>query len=128
MRPIQGEGRVESAADGAPAGDRAPAGAGATPPTGPTARDVPFYTIGQVATLLDVPQAQLRRLDELEVVQPGRSTGNQRRYTQDEIDRLREVIELTGEGVTLAGIRKVLELRRRVDELERLLAERDARG
>jgi len=128
MRPIQGEGRVESAADGAPAGDRAPAGAGATAPTGPTARDVPFYTIGQVATLLDVPQAQLRRLDELEVVQPGRSTGNQRRYTQDEIDRLREVIELTGEGVTLAGIRKVLELRRRVDELERLLAERDARG
>ena len=126
---------MEGAADGAPAGDRAP---GDRTPTsgsardaasgGPTGRDVPFYTIGQVATLLDVPQAQLRRLDELEVVQPGRSTGNQRRYTQDEIDRLREVIELTGEGVTLAGIRKVLELRRRVDELERLLAERDARG
>ncbi|GAA4161306.1 hypothetical protein GCM10022286_18620 [Gryllotalpicola daejeonensis] len=89
------------------------------------AHDVPFYTIGQVATLLDVPQAQLRRLDDLEVVQPERSTGNQRRYTQDEIDRLREVIELTDEGVTLPGIRKVLELRRRVDELEQQLADRD---
>jgi len=101
------------------AGRREDAGQG-----GP-ARDVPFYTIGQVASLLDVPQAQLRRLDDLEVVQPERSTGNQRRYTQDEIDRLREVIELTDEGVTLAGIRKVLELRRRVDELEQQLADRD---
>jgi MerR family transcriptional regulator/heat shock protein HspR len=108
--------------------DRVPAGGGSAPHPAPTGRDVPFYTIGQVATLLDVPQAQLRRLDELAVVQPGRSTGNQRRYTQDEIDRLREVIELSDEGVTLAGIRKVLELRRRVDELERLLAERDAGG
>jgi len=86
------------------------------------ARDTPFYTIGQVATLLKVPAAQLRRLDDLEFVQPDRSEGNQRRYSQDEIERLREVIELTGEGVTLPGVRKVLELRRRVDELEHELA------
>lgn len=86
------------------------------------ASDVPFYTIGQVAELLGVPAAQLRRLDELEVVQPGRSGGNQRRYSRDEIDRLREVLELTEEGVTLAGVRKVLELRDRVSDLEQQLA------
>lgn len=85
--------------------------------------DVPFYTIGQVATLLHVPAAQLRRLDDLEFVQPDRSDGNQRRYTQNEIDQLREVVILTQEGVTLPGVRRVLELRRRVDDLERQLAD-----
>lgn len=92
------------------------------------AHDAPFYTIGQVAALLNVPAAQLRRLDDLELVQPDRSEGNQRRYSKDEIERLREVIELTDEGVTLPGVRKVLELRRRVDELEHeLAATRNAR-
>jgi MerR family transcriptional regulator/heat shock protein HspR len=90
-------------------------------------RDVPFYTIGQVAGLLGVPAAQLRRLDGLAVVQPGRSEGNQRRYTRDEIDRLRDVIELTDEGVTLAGVRKVLELRERVSDLERELEQARSR-
>ncbi|MGV9769469.1 MerR family transcriptional regulator [Microbacterium sp. NPDC003461] len=84
--------------------------------------DEPFYTIGQVATLLGVPAAQLRRLDALEIVQPDRSRGNQRRYSADEIERLREVLALGEEGVTLPGVRKILELRRRVDELEDRLA------
>lgn len=80
--------------------------------------DEPFYTIGQVSALLEVPAAQLRRLDALEIVQPDRSQGNQRRYSADEIERLREVIALGEEGVTLPGVRKILELRRRVGELE----------
>ncbi|PZR54179.1 hypothetical protein DNL40_04405 [Xylanimonas oleitrophica] len=80
--------------------------------------DQPFYTIGQVAQLLDVPAAQLRRLDALEIVQPDRTEGNQRRYSAREIERLREVITLGEEGVTLPGVRKILELRRRVGELE----------
>jgi len=92
-------------------------------PPAPGGRDVPFYTIGQVSALLDVSQAHLRRLDELEVVQPDRSEGNQRRYTHDEIDRLREVIALTNEGVTLPGVRKVLELRRRVSDLGRRVSD-----
>jgi MerR family transcriptional regulator/heat shock protein HspR len=83
-----------------------------------TGSDVPFYTIGQVAEVLGVPVAQLRRLDDLEVVQPSRSQGNQRRYTQNEIARLREVIDLTNEGVSLTGARMVIELRRRVEDLE----------
>ncbi|WP_261164741.1 MerR family transcriptional regulator [Microbacterium sp. Marseille-Q6965] len=84
--------------------------------------DEPFYTIGQVATLLGVPAAQLRRLDAFEIVQPDRSQGNQRRYSADEIERLREVLRLGEEGVSLPGVRRILELRRRVDELEDRLA------
>ncbi len=100
-----------------PEADRAPARA-----TDRIRSDEPFYTTGQVAALLDVPAAQLRRLDTLEIVQPDRSQGNQRRYSADEIERLREVIRLGEEGVTLPGVRMILELRRRVDELEERLA------
>lgn len=82
-----------------------------------------FYTIGQVAELLGVPQPALRRLDELGIVKPHRSEGGQRRYSREEVERLREVLDLTDEGVTLAGVRKVLELRQRVSDLEDEIAQ-----
>lgn len=77
-----------------------------------------FYTIGQVAELLGVAQPALRRLDGLDIVRPHRSEGGQRRYSRDEVERLREVRDLTDDGVTLAGVRIVLELRQRVSDLE----------
>lgn len=83
----------------------------------------PFYTIGQVAQLLGVQPAALRRLDEQDIVRPDRSDGGQRRYSLEEVDRLREVLELTDEGVTLAGVKRVLELRQRVSDLEGELAQ-----
>lgn len=78
----------------------------------------PFYTIGQVAQILGVQPAALRRLDEQDIVRPDRSEGGQRRYSRAEVERLREVMELTDEGVTLAGVRRVLALRQRVSDLE----------
>ncbi len=83
----------------------------------------PLYTIGQVAALLGIQPAALRRIDEQAIVTPGRSQSGQRRYSRDEVERLREVIELTEEGVTLAGVRKVLALRQRVNDLEVELAD-----
>jgi MerR family transcriptional regulator, heat shock protein HspR len=65
-------------------------------------------------------------------VRPSRSAGGQRRYTRNEITIVQYVVELAGEGMTLAAIRRVLELEARVKDLEderaRLraaLAERD---
>lgn len=84
---------------------------------------LPFYTIGQVAQLLGVQPAALRRLDDQDIVRPDRSEGGQRRYSQREVERLREVMTLTDEGVTLAGVRRVLALRQRVSDLEDEIAE-----
>jgi MerR family transcriptional regulator, heat shock protein HspR len=83
----------------------------------------PLFTVGQVAAMLDIQQAFLRRLDEFEVVRPSRSAGGQRRYSRTEITRVQYVVELVDEGMTLAAIRRVLELEQRVAQLE---AERDA--
>lgn len=79
---------------------------------------VPFFTIGQVAQILGVQPAALRRLDEQDIVRPDRSGGGQRRYSRQEVERLREVVALTDEGVTLAGVRHVLELRQQVSDLQ----------
>jgi MerR family transcriptional regulator/heat shock protein HspR len=88
---------------------------------------MPFYTIGQVAQILGLQPAALRRLDEQEIVSPSRSEGGQRRYSRDEVERLREVIQLTEGGITLPGVREVLALRRRVSDLEDELDELRAR-
>lgn len=79
---------------------------------------VPFYTIGQVAQILGIQPAALRRLDEQNIVSPDRSDGGQRRYSRHEVERLREVLRLTDEGITLPGVREVLALRQRVSDLE----------
>ena len=81
-------------------------------------RSLPFFTVGQVSAMLDVQQAFLRRLEEFELVAPERSDGNQRRYSRDDINRVSDVVELIDEGLTLAGVRRVLDLQAEVDELK----------
>jgi MerR family transcriptional regulator, heat shock protein HspR len=85
--------------------------------------NMPLFTVGQVADMLEVQQAFLRRLDEFQVVRPTRSAGGQRRYTRNEIVVVRYVVELIDNGLTLSAVRRVLELEARVRELE---SERDA--
>ncbi len=85
--------------------------------------NLPLFTVGQVSQMLEIQQAFLRRLDEFRVVRPSRSAGGQRRYTRREITVVQYVVNLVDEGMTLRGVRRVLELEKRVSELE---AQRDA--
>jgi MerR family transcriptional regulator/heat shock protein HspR len=88
----------------------------------------PLYTVGQVAEILGVQPAFLRRLDGESVVQPSRSNGGQRRYSRAEIGRVQRVSEMAGEGMTLAGIRRILVLEAEVARLrEELERERNRR-
>ena len=82
-----------------------------------------LYTVGQVAAMLSVQQAFLRRLDEHDVVSPSRSPGGQRRYSRQEITLVQYVVQLTDEGMTLAAIRRILELERALGEANRRIAE-----
>ena len=85
--------------------------------------DLPLFTVGQVSGMLEVQQAFLRRLDEFGVVRPSRSDGGQRRYSRREVITVQYVVGLTSEGVTLAGIRRILELETQVARLEQECAE-----
>jgi MerR family transcriptional regulator, heat shock protein HspR len=81
--------------------------------------DIPLYTVGQVAQMLAVKQAFLRRVDELRVVSPQRSAGGQRRYTRVEIRIIRQVASMADEGMTIPAIRRIMELEQQVAEVTR---------
>ncbi len=82
----------------------------------------PLYTVGQVAGMLDVQPAYLRRLDVEQVVQPARSDGGQRRYSRNEIALVQHVSQMADAGMTLPGIRRILVLEAEVAVLQRQLA------
>jgi MerR family transcriptional regulator, heat shock protein HspR len=91
--------------------------------------NAPLYTVGQVAEMLAVKQAFLRRVDTLQVVSPQRSAGGQRRYTRYEIRVIQQVMTMADEGITLQAIRRIISLERQLamvtrerDELARRLA------
>ena len=91
---------------------------------------VPLYTVGQVADMLAVTQAFLRRVDQLQVVSPQRSAGGQRRYTRVEIRIVRQVATMADQGMTMPAIRRIIDLEqdlaeatRQRDELAARLAE-----
>jgi MerR family transcriptional regulator, heat shock protein HspR len=102
----------------------------------------PLFTVGQVADMLAVKQAFLRRVDELRVVSPQRSAGGQRRYTRYEVRVIQQVVSMADEGITLQAIRRIIDLEQQLaevtrqrdevtrqrDELARLLAERPLPG
>lgn len=94
-------------------------GEGAVPSLPLDDENLPLFTVGQVSGMLAVQQAFLRRLDEFGVVRPSRSAGGQRRYSRREITVVQYVVELADEGMTLAGIRRILELEAEVHELRR---------
>lgn len=79
--------------------------------------NIPLFTVGQVAEMLAVKQAFLRRIDELQVVTPQRSAGRQRRYTRVEIRVVQQVASMAGEGMTLPAIRRIIELETRLAEV-----------
>jgi MerR family transcriptional regulator, heat shock protein HspR len=79
--------------------------------------NIPLFTVGQVAEMLAVKQAFLRRIDELQVVTPQRSAGRQRRYTRVEIRVIQQVASMADEGMTLPAIRRIIELEARLAEV-----------
>ena len=87
----------------------------------------PLFTVGQVAEMLSLKQAFLRRIDELQVVSPQRSAGRQRRYTRIEIRIIQQVATMADAGMTMPAIRRIIELEQQLAEVVRQRDELAAR-
>jgi MerR family transcriptional regulator, heat shock protein HspR len=82
------------------------------------------FLISVAAELAGMHAQTLRTYDRLGLVSPQRSSGGGRRYSQRDVDLLREVQRLSQhEGVNLAGIKRIIELTNQVDALQARLAE-----
>jgi MerR family transcriptional regulator, heat shock protein HspR len=91
--------------------------------------DAPVYVISVAAELAELHPQTLRAYEREGLIQPARTDGGTRRYSQRDVERLKLIKTLTtDEGLNLAGVRVVLELgeklegaRRRIGELEEMV-------
>src|SRR6188472_2848183 len=101
--------------------------------------DTPVFVISVAAQLAGMHAQTLRQYDRLGLVSPSRTRGGGRRYSGRDVAMLREVQRLSQEGVSLAGIQRILELENQVaalrgrvleltDELERSRLSSQARS
>ena len=83
----------------------------------------PVYVISVAAELAGMHAQTLRQYDRLGLVTPERTGGGGRRYSMRDIAQLRQVQELSSEGVSLAGIQRIMELEHQVAALRARIEE-----
>ena len=82
------------------------------------------YTISVVAERFDVHPQTLRLYEREGLLQPSRTEGNTRLYTEEDIERLDVILSLTRDlGVNLAGVEIILNMRSKMDAMQRQMRE-----
>ncbi|GAA1822930.1 heat shock protein transcriptional repressor HspR [Nesterenkonia flava] len=81
-------------------------------------RHAPLFVISVAAELADMHPQTLRQYDRMGLVTPRRQGGRHRRYSPYDVEQLRQIRQLSQEGVSLEGIRRIIELQNRVEQLE----------
>ena len=83
-------------------------------------RNQAAYMISNVAKTYDVHPQTLRLYERQGLLKPSRSEGNTRLYTEEDLERLELILNLTRElGVNLAGVEIILNMRARVEEMQK---------
>lgn len=87
------------------------------------------FMISVAAELADMHPQTLRMYESRGLITPQRSPGGTRLYSQQDVDRLRRIQEMTVElGLNLAGVERVLELEGRLEAMQRKVATLEARA
>lgn len=78
-----------------------------------------YYSISAVAEMFSVHQQTIRLYEKEGLINPKRSSGNTRLFSEEDVDRLEEIIYLTHKlGVNLAGVEVILGLQKKVNKLQ----------
>ena len=87
----------------------------------------PCYVISVAAKMIGVHAQSLRYYERAGIVEPSRSQGNQRLYSESDIERLRQIKTLVDDlGINLAGVEVILRLTQRIAEMETRMLEMQA--
>lgn len=79
-----------------------------------------YFSISAVAKMFSVHQQTIRLYEKEGLINPKRSTGNTRLFSEEDVDRLEHVIYLTHElGINLAGVEMVLKLQKQIEKLQK---------
>lgn len=83
-----------------------------------------LYMISVVADMFDIHPQTLRAYEREGLLRPARTNGNTRLYSQEDIERIELILRLTKDlGVNLAGVEVILNMRERMDEMQRRMNE-----
>ena len=86
--------------------------------------DEPVYLISVVAKVLNLHPQTLRQYEREGLVEPSRTEGKMRLYSERDIDRIKMILRLTKDlGVNLAGVDVILQLKEKIDEYEKIIDE-----
>lgn len=85
--------------------------------------DRPVFVISVAAELAGMHPQTLRQYDRLGLVQPQRAPGRARRYSKRDVQKLQEIQELSRSGVSLEGIRRIMQLENQVEALRARITE-----
>lgn len=86
--------------------------------------DEPVYLISVVAKVLSIHPQTLRRYEREGLIEPSRTDGKIRLYSQRDIDRIKLILRLTRDmGINLAGVDVILKLKNQLHEFENLIDE-----
>ncbi len=78
-------------------------------------RNMPLFSIGIVMQLTDLSARQIRYYEEHELISPARTEGNKRLFSLNDIDKLLEIKDLIDQGVNMAGIKKIFNVKQQED-------------
>lgn len=78
-----------------------------------------YFSISAVAKMFSVHQQTVRLYEKEGLITPKRSSGNTRLFSEEDVDRLEEVIYLTHElGINLAGVEMILKLKKQLKKMQ----------
>jgi MerR family transcriptional regulator/heat shock protein HspR len=81
--------------------------------------DEPVYLISVVASILDIHPQTLRQYEKEGLIDPSRTQGRMRLYSQRDIDKIKFVLQLTRKmGINLAGVDVILKLKTQMDAMK----------
>ncbi len=79
-----------------------------------------FFSISAVAKMFSVHQQTIRLYEKQGLINPQRSAGNTRLFSEEDIDRLEEIIYLTHElGINLAGVEMIFKLKKQMKKMQK---------
>ena len=78
-----------------------------------------FFSISAVSKMFSVHQQTVRLYEKEGFIQPKRSDGNTRMFSEEDVEKLGEIIHLTHQlGINLAGVEMILELQKKIKKMQ----------
>lgn len=76
-------------------------------------RAMPLLPISMVMKLTELSARQIRYYEEHKLIEPAKSEGNRRMFSLDDVDALLEIRDLLNQGINIAGVKKVFDMRKK---------------